>query len=250
MRFLLSKAPSTFTPLFDEITARCGLNASATYGLIWRFSQMRDGICRASVSTIADRLKLNRSTIQRHISVLITDGYLLDLSPDLRNRPHIYKIAPHKFTQIKTSSIPSESPLSEANSATADAETSSPCGNLQHRSDANCIMSETFLRDEIRENKEENDTQKEAEKLWEPILENLKAQSSKSLYEKYIHPLTPLSWDGTTLTLGVPDPDLADIIQTRAGIQITRHLQAISSNSDACIQIAVPPGNLFLKCDK
>jgi DNA-binding transcriptional ArsR family regulator len=237
MRFFLSKAPSTFTPLFDEITARCGLNASATYGLIWRFSQMRDGICRASVSTIADRLKLNRSTIQRHISVLITDGYLLDLSPDLRNRPHIYKIAPHKFTQMKTSSIPSESPLSDANSATADAETSSRCGKIEHRSDANCIMSETFLRDEIKENKEENDTPIEAEKLWKPILENLKAQSSRSLYEKYIKPLTPLAWDGTTLTLGVPDPDLERVIQARAGTQIARLLTVISNVSDASIII-------------
>ena len=80
----------------------------------------------------------------------------------------------------------------------------------------------------------------EAKKLWEPILQNLKSQASKPFYEEYLQPITPRSWDGTTLTLTVTDPGLAEIIQARVGIQATRYLAALSENSDASIIITSP----------
>ena len=98
-------------------------------------------------------------------------------------------------------------------------------------------MSDT-IRYKERNSKEDTDSQKSnAKKLWDPILQNLKSQASKPFYEEYLQPITPHSWDGSTLTLTVPDPELAEIIQARAGIQMTRLLGALSDNSDACIII-------------
>lgn len=50
----------------------------------------------------------------------------------------------------------------------------------------------------------------------------------------------PRSWDGTTLTLTVPDPSLAEIVQARVGIQATRILAALYENPDAGIIITLP----------
>ena len=49
---------------------------------------------------------------------------------------------------------------------------------------------------------------------------------------------SPRSWDGTTLTLTVPDPGLAEVIQARVGIQSTRILAALSDNPAASIMIS------------
>lgn len=112
-------------------------------------------------------------------------------------------------------------------------------------------MSDTSLRDNRRYSKEDTDDQNaKAKKLWGPILQNLKLQSSKPLYDAYLQPLTPRSWDGTTLTLTVPDPGLAEIIQARVGIQVTRYLAALSENPDASIIITVPQHGPSLGVDQ
>jgi len=59
---------------------------------------MRDGVCRASVATLAARLNMDTSTIRRHLKTLTDSGYLQDLTPGLRNRPHIYQPG-SKFTR-------------------------------------------------------------------------------------------------------------------------------------------------------
>jgi hypothetical protein len=63
---------------------------AAVFGRVWRFCQMKDGVCRASLETISEGLKIDRATAYRHIAELCKDGYLKDLTPDLRNRPHVY----------------------------------------------------------------------------------------------------------------------------------------------------------------
>jgi hypothetical protein len=35
---------------------------------------------------------MDEVTVLRHLHPLVADGYLLDLTPDLRNRPHIYQL--------------------------------------------------------------------------------------------------------------------------------------------------------------
>jgi hypothetical protein len=80
-----------FTPLFDVLTSKYGLITSAIFGRIWRFCQMTDGVCKASLDTLAEHLNLNRATVMRRIKILVSDGYLDDLTPGLRNHPHIYR---------------------------------------------------------------------------------------------------------------------------------------------------------------
>lgn len=51
---------------------------------------MEDNVCKASLETIASDLGIDKATVQRHADKLCDLGYLKDLTPELRNRPHVY----------------------------------------------------------------------------------------------------------------------------------------------------------------
>lgn len=79
-----------WTPLIDDLTKELGLVTSAVFGRIWRFCQGADRVCSASLETIASDLHLDKATVMRHAKKLCENGYLKDLTPDLRNVPHVY----------------------------------------------------------------------------------------------------------------------------------------------------------------
>lgn len=82
---------SGFTPLFDAVVQQYkDETRAAVHGAMWRFCQMEDGVCRASLSTIAEMLGISPATVMRHAEALCRDGYFTDLTPDLKNRPHVY----------------------------------------------------------------------------------------------------------------------------------------------------------------
>jgi DnaD/phage-associated family protein len=81
---------SGFTPAPDVLIKEYSFVTALVWGRIWRYCQGRDGICRAKLETIAGELGMSMRTIIRHIEPLVEDGYLLDTTPDLRNKPHIY----------------------------------------------------------------------------------------------------------------------------------------------------------------
>ncbi len=83
-----------WTPIYDEIARKHGIVTAAVFGLIWRFCQMRERVCRASIANLAVKLGVNRLTVMRHIDLLLAEGLIRDMSPKLRNRPHSYVVTP------------------------------------------------------------------------------------------------------------------------------------------------------------
>ncbi len=83
---------SGFSPLFDRIADRCGLVTAAVYGAAWRHCQMRDRVCRASSHRLARLLGTSHVTVQRHLRLLVQEGYLEDTTPGRRNKPHIFRV--------------------------------------------------------------------------------------------------------------------------------------------------------------
>jgi len=79
-----------FTPLMDVIAEADGIVCAAVFGKVWRYCQMKDEVCKASTDTIASGLGIDRSTVSRHLATLCEKGYIKDLSPDVRNAPHVY----------------------------------------------------------------------------------------------------------------------------------------------------------------
>ena len=80
-----------FTPIIDDLAKEYGLMRAAVFGRMWRFCQMSDNVCRASLETIADGLGIDKATVMRHAQELVNDGYLKDLTPEKRNSPHVYQ---------------------------------------------------------------------------------------------------------------------------------------------------------------
>ncbi len=82
---------SGFTPMFDAVVMRYkDETRAAVHGAMWRFCQMSDGVCRASLETIAEMIGISAATAMRHAEELVKDGYFVDMTPDLKNRPHVY----------------------------------------------------------------------------------------------------------------------------------------------------------------
>lgn len=81
---------SGFTPAPDEIVKEFGFVTALVWGRTWRFCQMSDGVCRASLEKMAESLGMSERTIIRHLETLCDGGYLFDTTPNLKNKPHIY----------------------------------------------------------------------------------------------------------------------------------------------------------------
>lgn len=90
----------------DIITNDLGLVTSCIFGKIWRYEKMRDGVCKASISTLAEEVGVSYNTILTHIQKLIDAEYIVDLTPNLKNRPHIYKTTGKLRIEINILSTP------------------------------------------------------------------------------------------------------------------------------------------------
>ncbi len=65
-----------YTPVFDRITKELDPLASLVFGRVWRYSQMKNGQCEASLQTLADDTGLSVDTVRRRIETLMKADYL------------------------------------------------------------------------------------------------------------------------------------------------------------------------------
>lgn len=80
-----------FTPVIDVVVEEVGLMAAVVFGRVWRYCQMEDGVCSASLERIASEIGTSRKTVERYVKKLCENGYLSDMTPMRRNRPHRYR---------------------------------------------------------------------------------------------------------------------------------------------------------------
>jgi DnaD/phage-associated family protein len=81
---------SGFTPCPDELVKKYSHTTALVWGKVWRYCQMKDEVCKAAIQRLADDLGLSPNTVASHIEKLERDGYVEDLTPDVRNKPHEY----------------------------------------------------------------------------------------------------------------------------------------------------------------
>lgn len=80
-----------WTPVIDNLVKEFGAITALVFGVVWRHCQMRNGVCTASQERLAELVGLSRQSINSHLAKLVDGGYLRDLTPEYRNRPHVYK---------------------------------------------------------------------------------------------------------------------------------------------------------------
>jgi DNA-binding Lrp family transcriptional regulator len=115
-----------FTPVIDALVRELGLMTAVVFGRVWRYCQMEDQVCKASLEKISEGIGVDRVTVMRHIKELCEHGYLKDLTPDLRNRPHVYadtgkagiKVSIYGVTQSNTA----KNGVSERNAAESQSD--------------------------------------------------------------------------------------------------------------------------------
>jgi DnaD/phage-associated family protein len=89
-RTILTKVDG-FTPVIDTVMKDTSLITAVVFGGMWRYCQMKSGVCQATLDKIAERVGLSRQAIIEHIKALENAGYIEDTTPTLRNRPHTYR---------------------------------------------------------------------------------------------------------------------------------------------------------------
>lgn len=72
--------PEQFIPLFKSIIDKYDLYTASIFGIIYLYSNMSNGYCSLSQNTIANKLKISRSTVIRNIGILVKDKVILDIT--------------------------------------------------------------------------------------------------------------------------------------------------------------------------
>jgi len=140
-----------FTPLIDSLVSNpdIGIIGAAVFGRMWRYCQMENGICHASLESIADEIGVSRRTAIRYSDILVSLGYLKDLTPKLRNRPHTYSDTGKAMISIKVG-------VTESHTSGARSDTESQyCDTESH---PGVTESHLKIEDKKRSKKQENNS--------------------------------------------------------------------------------------------
>ena len=97
----MSKINKPFTPMFDDITQNIGPLASAIFGVVWRYCQMKEETCWASLGTIAQRSGTSAPTVAKYLEVLVDADYLVDTTPGAKGSSHRYLLGANADRYIK-----------------------------------------------------------------------------------------------------------------------------------------------------
>lgn len=88
-----------FTPFIDMVyrhyleagqSQQEAMITTLVFGSVYRHSNMRKRYCDASRETMAASVGISKKTVDRRLPRLCNDGFLEDLTPGIKNKPHIY----------------------------------------------------------------------------------------------------------------------------------------------------------------
>jgi hypothetical protein len=112
-----------FTPVIDVLAQETSQTTAAVYGVVRRYCQMDEGVCRASVANIARRLGIHPKTARRHLKKLCKLGYLEDTTPERHNLPHVYRnTGESKILALVQARAPDPAPEPDASALETPAE--------------------------------------------------------------------------------------------------------------------------------
>lgn len=178
-----------FTMVPDILVRQYSFFTAGLYGKIWRYESMKDGCCRAATSTLADELGVSRDTIIEHLKILVRDGYIIDRTPDLRNRPHILnttgklRLSLNLVSEIPTVEVSENStPLSEIPTVVSEI----PAAGVGIPD-----MSQTLLRDSFKMRIEERQSiipgsSYTPMQIWNTALGQLQIEMPKATYDTWL----------------------------------------------------------------
>jgi hypothetical protein len=205
-----------FTPVIDGIVQRLGIIPALVFGRMWRYCQMKDGVCSASQVRVGVDLGLSRSTINEAIADLVGEGYFEDTTPDLIGRPHVYRDTGKAglISRIDATCGGMESGQPVGNSdRSADQETEpvgnsdtpvgkndwsghEPVGNSDSlspkpvgNSDTKIVFKDSFVKDTNQENSPQKQKPIDALSAWRSAKEQCRLVINKAEFNTWLDPL-------------------------------------------------------------
>ena len=81
-----------FSPAPDAICQdkELGPIAAVVFGKVWRYCQMSDRVCCASLDRIAQECGISRNTALLYVKKLCEKGWITDGTPTFKDKPHLY----------------------------------------------------------------------------------------------------------------------------------------------------------------
>ncbi len=228
-----------FTPVIDVLANEVGLGPAAVYGVVWRYCQGPYGVCQASLETIGGHLGLNWRTVHRHIKSLVRAGYLQDLTPELRNHPHVYADTGRAVieglvqarVQTKTETVASA--LSNCHST--------PCQIVIAGESALSICHSGYdklsyedrreIREEERKENMGSAMRLDAISLWQASKCILKEQVPLNVFDTWLENSEGITLDDRILVVGVHSPYAKDWLENRLYSQIQRAASDVRGSS-------------------
>jgi len=185
-----------FTPVIDVVAEDVGFVTAAVYGVHWRYCQMEDGVSRAAMKSIAEQLGISVKTARRHTQKLCERGYLEDLTPDVRNTPHMYRdtgrvlIESHRESNLDEHSLDLESnPVGQK----VQAGWSESPGGLDLES----------TEDSLKKEEKRKKSKRELAALWEGLQGSIQGLVDAATYQFHYARASPVMLEGSTLTVAL-----------------------------------------------
>jgi DNA-binding MarR family transcriptional regulator len=179
---------------------------------------MTDHVCKASIQTISDRIGYHRTTVIRALHTLIEAGLVKDLTPDLRDRPHILRPTEKALRWIEANPVEQDQGDEPAEQGVAESDTKSgsiPPGNAESDSGSSCErhlgvagtdMNHTLLKDLRRD----NDISQELKEFYQSKVDYINRQQLAFYREKPIIYCRFHSFDGKVFKISHPDPNYVE----------------------------------------
>ncbi len=241
-----------FTPVIDVLADELGLVTAAVYGVVWRYCQGRGGVCQASVGTIAGHLGISSRSTIRHLKRLVEYGYLEDLTPDLRYRPHTYadtgraeilglveaRVEAREARQVQKSE---ECQIVIPKTEVCQFVTPT-CDKLSHLAPlgmTDCHMYSDNLSHKDTREKEEREIREnmgsatclDAISLWQASKCILKEQIPENVFDTWLSNSDGITLDDHVLVVGVYSPYAKDWLENRLYSQIQRAASDVRGSS-------------------
>ncbi len=125
-----------FTPVIDGLAKELSVITAIVFGVVWRYCQMKDGVCTASYSTISEKAGIGRSTVCKHLKKLVAAGYLSKTKdPNPKSTTLTYKDTGKAGMNISIGCSPREQGVPDVNAGCSPRELKIVSTKIQNQSD-------------------------------------------------------------------------------------------------------------------
>jgi len=212
-----------WTPILDSILAAHGPTVALVFGRVWRYCQMRDGLCSASIQTIADDLHFNRNTVRKAIHVLIENRYLEDLDPEEKGFVHRYQDTGRAALVGRFDAVLNEIDEPRVKSAGLEdsprVKSATPPRKLRGGPRVKSATKRLF-QDRIQDTKG----------IWNDILSTLRGEMPKAAYDNYLRGTQIIAVEGETWRIRCA-PDTGNWLTSRMAEIIRRALEGYTGEA-------------------